>query len=160
MEIQNANPIVQSTVENKLDYNMDEGIVDLITPEEIYHLIAKINDPEHPLNLEQLRVVNLKDVLIENTTVINGLQCAKIKIYLTPTIPHCSMATLIGLTIRVKLMFSLPDRFKVFIYIKPGSHQNEAQINRQLNDKERVCAALENPNLIEVVNECIRPSCL
>ena len=30
-----------------------------------------------------------------------------------PTIPHCSMATLIGLSIRVKLLRSLPPRFKV-----------------------------------------------
>lgn len=33
----------------------------------------------------------------------------------TPTIPHCSMATLIGLSIKVKLLRSLPDRFKVCI---------------------------------------------
>lgn len=31
----------------------------------------------------------------------------------TPTIPHCSMATLIGLSIKVKLIRSLPERFKV-----------------------------------------------
>ena len=31
----------------------------------------------------------------------------------TPTIPHCSMATLIGLCIRVRLIRALPDRFKV-----------------------------------------------
>lgn len=31
----------------------------------------------------------------------------------TPTIPHCSMATLIGLSIKVKLLRSLPQRFKV-----------------------------------------------
>ena len=33
----------------------------------------------------------------------------------TPTIPHCSMATLIGLSIRVKLLRSLPPRFKVHL---------------------------------------------
>lgn len=41
----------------------------------------------------------------------------------TPTIPHCSMATLIGLSIKVKLLRSLPDRFKVClltVYV-PGS---------------------------------------
>ena len=40
----------------------------------------------------------------------------------TPTIPHCSMATLIGLTIRVKLIRSLPSRFKVSVKITEGSH--------------------------------------
>ena len=36
-----------------------------------------------------------------------------VHIFFTPTIPHCSMATLIGLSIRVKLLRSLPARFKV-----------------------------------------------
>lgn len=31
----------------------------------------------------------------------------------TPTVEHCSMATLIGLCIRVKLLRVLPPRFKV-----------------------------------------------
>ena len=40
----------------------------------------------------------------------------------TPTIPHCSMATLIGLSIRVKLIRSLPARFKTSVKITPGTH--------------------------------------
>ncbi|CAL8148900.1 unnamed protein product [Orchesella dallaii] len=78
-----------------------------------------------------------------------------IKINFTPTIPHCSMATLIGLSIRVQLMRSLPSRFKVDIAITPGSHASEIAINKQLADKERVAAALENSHLIEVVNQCL-----
>lgn len=35
----------------------------------------------------------------------------------TPTIPHCSMATLIGLSIKVKLLRCLPNRFKVCILV-------------------------------------------
>ena len=31
----------------------------------------------------------------------------------TPTVQHCSMATLIGLSLSVKLMQTLPSRFKV-----------------------------------------------
>ena len=73
----------------------------------------------------------------------------------TPTIPHCSMATLIGLCLRVKLIRSLPSRFKVTIKISPGSHQSEIAINKQLADKERVAAALENNHLLDVVNKCI-----
>ena len=158
--MQNANPLVQDVVEKNREFNYDEGIVDVIDEQEIYDLIKGINDPEHPLSIESLRVVQLSDVHIQNTELIQGMQCALITIMITPTIPHCSMATLIGLSIRVKLINSLPDRFRVRILIKPGTHQNESQINRQLNDKERVCAALENSNLIEVVNECIRPSVL
>lgn len=75
----------------------------------------------------------------------------------TPTIPHCSMATLIGLSIRVQLLRTLPARFKVNIEVSPGTHASEAAINKQLADKERVAAALENNNLIQVINQCITP---
>ena len=73
----------------------------------------------------------------------------------TPTIPHCSMATLIGLSIRVKLLRSLPPRFKVDVAITPGTHASEHAVNKQLNDKERVAAALENDNLRGVVDKCL-----
>jgi len=84
------------------------------------------------------------------------------------------MATLIGLCLRVKLLRSLPDRYKVDIEITPGTHSSEAAgtrsllslhfglviiihflVNKQLNDKERVAAALENSSLLTVVNQCI-----
>ena len=65
------------------------------------------------------------------------------------------MATLIGLCIRVKLLRSLPARFKVDISITPGTHASEHDVNKQLNDKERVAAALENDNLLRVVNQCL-----
>ena len=77
-------------------------------------------------------------------------------IFKRPTIPHCSMATLIGLSIRVKLKRSLPSRFKVDVKIEPGTHASEQSINKQLRDKERVCAALENKALVGVVNKCLK----
>ena len=45
------------------------------------------------------------------------------------------MATLIGLAIRVKLLRSLPPRFKVDVVIAPGTHESEAAVNKQLADK-------------------------
>jgi Iron-sulfur cluster assembly protein len=48
-----------------------------------------------------------------------------VDVLFTPTIPHCSMATLIGLCIRVKLLRSLPPRFKVHVSIAPGTHASE-----------------------------------
>lgn len=41
---------------------------------------------------------------------------SSVAVQFTPTIPHCSMATLIGLSIKVKLLRSLPRRFKVCDY--------------------------------------------
>ena len=41
------------------------------------------------------------------------------------------------------------------VRITPGSHASEEAVNKQLNDKERVAAALENCNLLKVVNQCL-----
>jgi hypothetical protein len=65
------------------------------------------------------------------------------------------MATLIGLCIRVKLLRTLPPRFKLDILLAPGSHASEEAVNKQLNDKERVAAALENPSLVAMVDKCL-----
>lgn len=43
------------------------------------------------------------------------------------------------------------------VILSPGSHASEAAINKQLADKERVAATLENPSLLAVVNKCIAP---
>lgn len=47
---------------------------------------------------------------------------------------------------------------QVDIKVTPGTHSTEAAVNKQLNDKERVAAALENPNLIDMVNKCLSNS--
>lgn len=46
-------------------------------------------------------------------------------------------------------------RFKVSVKISPGAHVSEEAVNKQLADKERVAAALENNHLIRVINECL-----
>jgi metal-sulfur cluster biosynthetic enzyme len=55
-------------------------------------LIRDIRDPEKPETLEQLRVVYEEGVKVE---VLNH-DTYLINIEFTPTIPHCSLATLIG----------------------------------------------------------------
>mmetsp|Transcript_12450 Transcript_12450/g.17278 ORF Transcript_12450/g.17278 Transcript_12450/m.17278 type:complete len:167 (+) Transcript_12450:189-689(+) len=151
----NANPTVYRKEEELEEKVIRADVEDEDTPEpfdalEIFELIRNINDPEHPLTLEQLRVAQLKDIYVDNKN-------SHIKINFTPTIPHCSMATLIGLSLRVKLLRSLPPRFKVDIAISPGTHNQEVAVNKQLNDKERVAAALENENLLAVVDKCLKP---
>ena len=68
------------------------------------------------------------------------------------------MATLIGLCVTVKLLRALPASYKIFVSLTPGSHVSEPAINKQLADKERIAAALENVHLLEVVNRCIANS--
>ena len=79
-----------------------------------------------------------------------------IQITFTPTVPHCSLATLIGLCLRVKLERRLETNFKLDITVSEGTHAIEGDVNKQINDKERVAAAMENPSLKEMVEECIR----
>ncbi|KAJ1019398.1 hypothetical protein NDA16_004515 [Ustilago loliicola] len=128
----------------------DQGIDN----QEIYDLIRSIADPEHPLTLEQLAVVNANHITVSHgDNATNKLP--HVLLEFTPTIPHCSMATLIGLSLRVRLLRALPDRFKVDIRVRPGTHQSENAVNKQLNDKERVAAALENSHLFNVVQGCL-----
>ncbi|KAK9993555.1 hypothetical protein SO802_023258 [Lithocarpus litseifolius] len=95
---------------------------------------------------------------IDQQEVFDILSLQLFWITFTPTVEHCSMATIIGLCLRVKLSRSLPSRYKVDIRVAPGSHASESAVNKQLNDKERVAAALENPNLVDMVDECLAPS--
>ncbi|KAG5178070.1 hypothetical protein JKP88DRAFT_330659 [Tribonema minus] len=134
-----------------LDEDDEIGARDEIDAAEIFELIRHVNDPEHPLTLEQLQVATLDQIEVDDGS-------SAVDVRFTPTIPHCSMATLIGLCIRVKLLRSLPPRFKVRVSISPGTHASEHAVNKQLNDKERVAAALENAHLIGVVNKCIAQS--
>ena len=41
------------------------------------------------------------------------------------------------------------------VAIAAGAHASEAAVNKQLADKERVAAALENPNLRDMVAKCL-----
>jgi hypothetical protein len=58
------------------------------------------------------------------------------------------------LCIRARLTASFPE-LKTAIFIEPGKHMQETDLNKQLNDKERVAAALENPPIREVVMRLI-----
>lgn len=124
-----------------------------IDSQEIYDLISSISDPEHPLTLGQLAVINLQDIqVIDNGNVD---EMAEVKVFITPTITHCSLATLIGLGIRVRLDRCLPPRYRITIKVKEGTHQSEGQVNKQLNDKERVAAACENEQLLGVISNML-----
>ena len=128
---------------------MDSAYSEKLTADEVYHLLREIKDPEHPeLSLSQLRVVRLADI-----QVVDASDSATISVEYTPTIPTCSVAVLIGLTLLRKLQLCVPSRFKISVKISPGKHVQEKQVNKQLADRERVAAAMENPNLSKMVRE-------
>lgn len=43
----------------------------------------------------------------------------------------------------------------LFIYLSLSIHLFISPVNKQINDKERVAAAMENPNLREIVEQCV-----
>lgn len=168
MQLDNANPVVFQPTQESFrlgneqrftlwdnesdDHAPDDSVEDEfdfepVDEQEIFDLIRSISDPEHPLSLEQLAVVSAPQVKITHNNNIH--------VEFTPTVPHCGASTLIGLSIRVRLLRSLSNRFKIDIKVKPGSHQSEDAVNKQLNDKERVAAALENSALLDVVERCL-----
>jgi metal-sulfur cluster biosynthetic enzyme len=112
-------------------------------------LIASISDPEHPLTLGQLAVVNLPDIHINPSplsrmSTTNADPLVRVLVDITPTINHCSLATVIGLAVRARLEQALPPNYRVQVRVKPGTHTSDDQATKQLADKERVVAALEN----------------
>ncbi|KAI0977743.1 hypothetical protein GJ496_008602 [Pomphorhynchus laevis] len=108
--------------------HFDDAIIDEIDCREIFDQIRCIRDPEHPVTLEELNVVKLEDIILTGLCI-----CVKLRRCLTPSI-------------------------KISVEIAEGTHQNEHLINKQLNDKERVIAAMDNPHLRDVVNSCLSAS--
>jgi metal-sulfur cluster biosynthetic enzyme len=172
--LENANPEIKNKKSNNTvrsiaskQAELDDDLYDPVDSEEIFDIIREVRDPEHPLSLEALGVVSLDQVKVydsycqkysdDDKTVVTT---DRIEIMITPTIPHCSLATLIGLTLHCQLRRSISERFKISVKIEPGSHDQEEQINRQLNDKERVAAAMETPNLLKVINGCLTQASL
>ncbi|WVZ11775.1 hypothetical protein V8G54_016305 [Vigna mungo] len=191
----NANPVVHAKKERIARSEDPHAILDFA----LTNFVRDIRDPEHPYSLEQLSVLSEESITVDD-------KLGRILITFTPTVQHCSMATVIGLCLRVKLKHYFPPHYKVcsllFIFasacfcfsqlliytvmrlvatchhfitlpettapfsakpvcsevdikVSPGSHADEESVNKQLNDKERVAAALENPNLRQLVDECL-----
>ena len=59
----------------------DPSVEDPIDKYELYEIIRTINDPEHPLTLEQINVVSVDNIHVDN-------EKKRITVYFTPTIPN------------------------------------------------------------------------
>ena len=149
-------PFSQATSSKAESDSDSDSIVEPIDEQEIYDLISTISDPEHPLSLGSLAVVSLPDISIKPTIPSRPQSTLQtVTVLVTPTITHCSLATVIGLGVRVRLEQSLPARFRVDVRIKEGTHSTAEEVNKQLADKERVAAAMENGTLMGVVKKML-----
>jgi metal-sulfur cluster biosynthetic enzyme len=132
----------------------EDDVIEAIDEQEVFDLISTICDPEHPLSLGSLSVVNLPDIHIHPPTNPRS-SISTVLVEITPTITHCSLATVIGLGVRVRLEQALPPRFRIDVRIKEGTHSTADAVNKQLGDKERVAAALENGTLMGVLRKML-----
>jgi metal-sulfur cluster biosynthetic enzyme len=103
-------------------------------------------------------VVKLQDChLISPADLTNPSALSRVLVELTPTVSHCSLATVIGLGVRVRLEQALPPSYRVEVKIKKDTHSQAEEVNKQLADKERVAAALENDNLLSILRNMMKP---
>ncbi|CAN6469743.1 unnamed protein product [Victoria cruziana] len=116
----NENPVIYERKEryDRPARRINDHDAERLDPLEVFEHLRDIKDPEYPYTLEQLNVVS--EGAIE---VIEARRLVRVKF--TPTVDHCSMATVIGLCLRVKLMRTLPSQYKVDITVAPGTHATE-----------------------------------
>ena len=124
--------------------------------EDVFEELAGIRDPEFThRTLAELAVVAPDRVTVTPT----GPRHATVRVTLKPTVPHCHLISNICLSVKVKLYDALPVTtfYKVVVDLVPGSHNDEAAVVKQANDKERFAAALERPDLLREIRRLTDP---
>ena len=144
--------------------------------DELFSLVRRINDPEHPHTLEELGVVSKshiwfrtrrqsqqqqEDDLLDNgngsSTSSEYNQQAdnevgsddeedEIVIELTPTVPHCSLATTIGLCVRYKVESSIPT-IKLAVHIRDGTHRTATESQNSTRTEQPRALSHSGPQL-------------
>lgn len=83
-----------------------------------------------------------------------------VEVIFVPTVPHCSLATLIGLCVRVKLQRCLPFPHKVKITVAEGTHEaaDEGECNMVVCSywlSHCICAVLLATLVIQVFSHYV-----
>lgn len=146
----NEAPTVHESTVPKYDKDFDENNP---TIEMVYELIRNIKDPEHPHSLESLHVVDIDGIEITEIETKYGSNVQCISVFFQPTIPHCSMASIIGLSILKVLRMFFSKKF-ISVKIIEDTHVDWKNINKQLSDKDRIFAAFENQSILKFIDEC------
>lgn len=151
-ELDNPNPTVRPRTER--------SSAPSTLAERVFDVIRDVRDPEHPNTLEELSVVS-PDCITITSPPEDSPGYGRVLISFTPTVPHCSLASVIGLSILQKLKEAGTlaghgeQYYKLTVECAPGSHTNAADVSKQLADKERVSAAMENPRIAQLLRECV-----
>ncbi|KAI5632704.1 iron-sulfur cluster assembly protein domain-containing protein [Phthorimaea operculella] len=153
LSLNNTKPVVElakpaymdkSASLQELGYNDENDL-----KETIYDFLRTIRDPEKPSTLEDLKVVYEEGIFVKEPTADN---VPVLRVEYNPTVPHCSLATLIGLCIRIKIQRSLHHPVKLDIYIKKGAHTTE-------DEKPHTCRWSNNLLSFEPCLPSTQPDC-
>jgi metal-sulfur cluster biosynthetic enzyme len=154
-ELDNPNPLVKPVTRTPDSANLQKTLQD-----KVFDVIRDIQDPEHPHSLEELSVVQRSSIAVQHP-VDDCPGYGRVTVTFTPTVPHCSLASVIGLSIQAKLARSGvldghgEHYYKLNVICEEGSHTTAESISKQLADKERVSAAFENPTIMNLLESCI-----
>ena len=148
---QNLNPLVKTKLHKyKKDWlnerqklENDDNIEDKVDMYEVFEIIRNITDPEHPYNLEELNIISLEDISVDNDNRL-------ITVYFTPTIANCGFASFIGLSIKKKLLNFISPKYNIDVLIKEPKNESDKNLNKQMNDKERLEASYLNEKLVDL----------
>ncbi|KAF9764331.1 MIP18 family protein F45G2.10 [Nosema granulosis] len=157
----NDEPKIRTNLESRTEvFIIDNNLIE-VTEEAIFELLRDIKDPEHSFSIEQLDVIKREYVEISTIKYYGvgidvGYPLKYIRVIFKPTIPHCSMAGIIGLSIKLVLQRFIKG-YEIQVTVLKDSHVNWEMISKQLNDKDRVLAASENSSLMSVIRECTAP---
>lgn len=159
MPMENINPVINTEVQPAYEIKLVNGKLEEITKESVFEILRGIKDPEHPYTLEQLNIITVDEIEIsqlkDKTALCSGGQPIRsVTVTFTPTIPHCSMAGIIGLCITYQL-YKFIDNHMISVQIKENTHSTYQALNKQFSDRDRVLAAFENESLMEVIYSCI-----
>ena len=153
-KIQNLNPFINTKL-HKYDNDWlnerkklekDDNVEDKIDKYEVFEIIRTITDPEHPYNLEELNIVSLDDIFVDNENRL-------ITVYFSPTIENCDLASFIGLSIKKKLLNFISPKYNIDVLYKEAKNESQKNLNKQMNDKERLEASNLNKKILEVYSD-------
>jgi metal-sulfur cluster biosynthetic enzyme len=160
-ELDNPNPTVRAVIRDDPAPFPSSSSSRPLLRDIVFDVVRDIRDPEHDHSLEALSVVDRTAVVVRDPPD-DGPGYGTVTVTFTPTVPHCSMASVIGLSIKAKLDRTRVLRdgygehyYKLAVLCAEGAHTTAESINKQLADKERVAAAFENPTILSLLETCI-----
>lgn len=108
-------------------------------------VLEKVYDPEYPVSIVEMDIVGEDSIEIKD---------GKVKVFFKPTTPFCPMGGLIGVLIRYALEKELG--VKAEVWVKPGTHLNEAMVNAMINDDSQYKQVLGQLLEMGILERCVK----